>query len=832
MRFKGLVFILVLSFLLAAGLFYSAYEEVKAQLIAEINERQLAHAKQASRGIENFIRRYVHELEHIVSHPEIIESSPQGRRLMRQFRQLNAEEIRVMTRLDAAGRIIHTEPFDASFIGVDVRHQAHVQDLLATRKVVVSDVFPAVQGFQAVAIYVPVFRDGEFSGGLAVLLSAEDLAQQYLKDIRIGVTGYAWLISQKGIELYCPVPEHIGKSVYETSAAFPSIIAMTEKMMRGEEGQTVYWYDRIRDGRSEPVKKHAVYYPIHIGSTLWSVVVATPEDEVLSLMRGFRNRMLAIALLAGVVALAASFYSATLRAREQNALMIQRSEQALRESEQKLRQILEHTTNVFFTHSTDHKVTYVSPQAEKILDLQLTDIMFDWRTTLTDNPVNQIGLSATERAIETGQAQPPYELEIRTPAGRVRWVEVNEAPVIENGTVIAIAGSLTDITDRKHLDEERRKGQKLESLGILAGGIAHDFNNLLMAIMGNISLAKYYLTDNDRAMEQIVKAEKASLRARDLAQQLLTFSRGGEPVTQSIDVEVLIRDTVSFSLRGSKSRYSLSFAKGLWPVQADAGQISQVINNIVMNADQAMPDGGQITISAENVAAELSGINGHPPKAYVKIVVTDEGGGIPPEIQEKIFDPYFTTKAQGSGLGLATAYSIVTNHGGHIAVHSSAGAGTRFEVYLPATREAPKPSVLSQADFIQGEGRILVMDDEEDVLEVLMQILAALGYRPDACADGDAAVEMFVRARQLQDPYDLVIMDLTVPGGKGGKETIALLREIDPKVSAIVSSGYADDPIMAHYEEYGFSGVMPKPFTVAMLSGLIESVLAKKRRSA
>lgn len=827
MRFKVLVAVLALALLLAAGLFYSAYEEVKSQLIAEINERQLAHAKQAARGIESFIQHYINQLSHIGTHQEIIELRPHGRMMMQQFLSQNAGEIRGITRLGADGRIMHTEPFDPTFIGVDVRHQKHVQDLLATHKPVVSDVFQAVQGYHAIAIYVPVFRDGKFYGGLAVLVPAEDLARQYLKDIRIGMNGYAWLISQKGIELYCPVPEHLGKSIYETSSAFPSVIAMAEKMMRGEEGQTVYWFDRVRGGQSDPIRKHAVYYPIHVGNTLWSVAVATPENEVLSLMLGFRNRLLAIVLLAGVIALAASFYLATLRAREQDALKIRRSEDALRQSEQKLRRILEHTTNVFFTHSVDHQLTYISPQAEKIFDFNPVSVDFDWRTVLTDNPVNQAGVLATQRAIDTGQAQPPYELEIMTPAGRIRWVEVNEAPILENGAVIALAGSLTDITDRKHLDEERRKAQKLESLGILAGGIAHDFNNLLMSILGNISLARHYLHGNERAMAQIEKAELASMRAKDLAQQLLTFSRGGEPITRSVDMEGLIRDTVSFSLRGSKSRYALSFGHALLPVRADSGQISQVINNIVMNADQAMPEGGLITVSADNVDPADAVAVGLDPAEYVKVVIADEGDGISPEVLEKIFDPYFTTKLQGSGLGLATAYSIVKNHGGLITVDTQPGQGTRFAVYLPATHEPPQMPEVQSEGVIAGSGRVLLVDDEDAVRKVLVEMLAELGYRPDACADGDAAVRLFATALKDNDPYVVVIMDLTIPGGKGGKETIGLLRDLDRGVRAIVSSGYADDPVMAHYQEYGFSGVIPKPFTVTALSEVLASVLAK-----
>ncbi|NLI29441.1 MAG: response regulator [Nitrospiraceae bacterium] len=827
MRFKVLLATLVLASVLAVVLFSSVYQEVRTGLIAEVNERQMTHAKQASRAIERFIQGYHDRLEHFATHEEIIRLDARGREMMQEFRDQNPADVRAITRLGADGRIMHTVPLDPVAIGADVRHQQHVQELLSTHKPVVSDVFDAVQGYKAIAVYVPVFRNKVFDGGLAVLFSAEDIARYYLQDIRIGENGYAWLISQNGIELYCPVPGHIGKSVYETSGAFPSIISMAEKMMRGEAGQTVYQYDRIRGGTVDVIRKHAVYHPIHLGDTLWSVVVATPEDEILSNMVGFRDRLLAIVVLGGAVVLVVSIYIARLRTRQEQAGIIHRSEEALRESERKLRSILEHTTNVFFSHGADHVITYMSPQAEKILDC-IPGTRFDWRTLLTDNPVNADGIAAKQRAFDTGKPQPPYELELKTFGDRIIWVEVNETPVVENGVTVALVGSFTDVTDRKHLDEERRKAQKLESLGVLAGGIAHDFNNLLMAILGNISLAKHFLQNNEQALEQMEKAEKASERARDLAQQLLTFSRGGLPVIRNISVGELLRDTVSFTLRGSRSRFALSVPEGLWPIAADTGQISQVISNIVINADQAMPSGGLIRVAAENVEMEKPDDVGSVQR-YVRITITDQGSGISPDIRGKIFDPYFTTKSQGSGLGLATCHSIVRNHHGFIEVRSEPGAGAAFDVYLPAASAEPAPKHPDHAGLRYGSERVLILDDEQEVREVLAKMLAALGYRPDTCADGDAALRLFTEALDTKDPYDLVIMDLTVPGGKGGKETIGPVRALDPRVSAIVSSGYADDPIMADYGAYGFDGVIPKPFTVAALSEVLAAVLAQHR---
>jgi PAS domain S-box-containing protein len=401
----------------------------------------------------------------------------------------------------------------------------------------------------------------------------------------------------------------------------------------------------------------------------------------------------------------------------------------------------------------------------------------------------------------------------------VRFFIVKDA----QGRTVRTYGVNQDITERKRMEEELLRAQKLESVGVLAGGIAHDFNNILATILGNVSLARMKVDPEDELFDLLREAETASTRAQTLTKQLLTFAKGGAPVKETTSIKDILKESSLFVLRGSKCGCEFSIAEDLWPAEVDVGQISQVINNIVINANQAMPKGGIIQVAAENLI--IKDRHGLPLKQgkYIRISIKDQGVGITKEHLANIFDPYFTTKQEGSGLGLATSYSIIKNHDGHITVESQLGVGTTFHIYLPASDKAVPEK--EEVKLIKGQGRILVMDDEASLRKMLGRMLKNLDYESEYAKDGAEAIRMYKDAQEAEKPYDAVILDLTIPGGMGGKDTVKKLLEINPEVKAIVYSGYADDPVLANFQEYGFKGMMPKPFESRSLGKVLHEVL-------
>ena len=413
--------------------------------------------------------------------------------------------------------------------------------------------------------------------------------------------------------------------------------------------------------------------------------------------------------------------------------------------------------------------------------------------------------------------------------GEIIHLILSSTPLDATDLSKGVTFTALDITELKRAEIERLHYSKLDSLATLAGGIAHDFNNILTAILGNIGLAMLEGQIGPKVRERLSQAEQSCLRAQTLSQQLLTFAKGGAPIKKIVSIPKLLKESSRLTLSGSNSLSEFSIPEDLWSVEADEGQISQVFSNLLINADQAMPEGGIIKIGAENiVVAGRSGLplaNGN----YVKITFADQGVGISPQYLDKIYDPYFTTKQKGSGLGLATAYSIIKNHSGLIKVESQLGVGTAFEIYLPAKEGGPSAALDEPVTLPTGQGKVLLMDDDEKIRDVLCRMLGHLGYEVDFASDGSQAVEKFVKAKEAGRPFAAVILDLTIPGGMGGKETIDKLLKIDPQVKAIVSSGYSDAPIMAEFGKYGFSGVIAKPYRIIELGKVLNMVIGKEK---
>lgn len=411
-------------------------------------------------------------------------------------------------------------------------------------------------------------------------------------------------------------------------------------------------------------------------------------------------------------------------------------------------------------------------------------------------------------------------------------LSASSAPIRDpNGRILAAVATFYDITERKQAQTEWVKASKLESVGLLAAGIAHDFNNILTAILGNVSLAKLFNASNPMAADALNQAEQASVRARDLTQQLLTFSKGGAPIKKPGSIAELLREASTFALSGSNARPVLDIADDLWPATFDPAQLSQVMNNLLINALQAMPTGGTVSVLARNRYLNAANAYRLNPGRYVEIKVCDEGIGIAPEHIGRVFDPYFTTKQTGSGLGLAVSYSVIKRHDGYIGVTSSPDTGTTFIIFLPAADHAPLPA-RHATDAHTRHGDILLMDDEAAVRKVGAALLQQLGYRVTLAVDGADAIACYTEAMQRGQPFDLVILDVTVPGAMGGKECMERLHELDPHIRAIVSSGYSTDPVMADHVRHKFAGVIAKPYKLDELSDTVCRVLQEGRAAA
>jgi len=493
----------------------------------------------------------------------------------------------------------------------------------------------------------------------------------------------------------------------------------------------------------------------------------------------------------------------------------------LQNSKKRLETIIDSSEDIIFLKDRDLRYQIANKAHEKLFNIKVHDILGETDFDFMPKEVAEGCRKSDEQALIA-----PDSVDIEEYVMGRYYHALRQRITDEEGNVTGIVGIIRDVTSNKKIEEERIRSSKLESLGVLAGGIAHDFNNLLTGIIGNASLARMLCNPEDKVYKRLTELEDASLRAKDLTQQLLTFAKGGAPIKKTTSIASLLRDSATFAMRGSNITCDFSIPEDLSPVEVDEGQITQVIHNLIINAEQAMPKGGLIKVSAGNISVSPS--TGLPVQdgEYIKITVSDTGIGIPKENLIRIFDPYFTTKEEGSGLGLATVYSIIKNHGGYVTAESESGAGTTFYIYLPASSHKEiAPEKVVEEEPIHGKGRLLVMDDEEIVRAVAEAILTELGYEVEFALDGASTIEAYKLAKKSGNPFDAVILDLTIPGGMGGKDTIKKLLEIDPTVKAIVSSGYSSDPIMSDFTEYGFSAVIAKPYKVAELSMIVHKVV-------
>lgn len=707
---------------------------------------------------------------------------------------------------------------------------------------------PTAENAVMSSVAVPIF-DGEGIAGVAgvdILLSS---LNREISAIKPFDSGYVFLVADTGFIVAHPQTEMIGRNVAEFGSG-PEVL------------------DAVRAGRETVEKRvdpktgkmyHFVYVPMKIGNTMsvWSVGVAIPMDMIM-------NRANSITHWTSLVGISSVLLLTIMLFLIARSVIV-----PLRKSETAVRRAFDHVHDAVIIHSGSGRIIDANEQTLTLYGISLeriSQVSFLEDLSASDNPFEELPKKWGE--VLEGKAQTFEWRAKRADSGEVFDVEVHLAALELHGDNVIVA-TIHDLTDRKRMESDILRASKLESLGTLAGGIAHDFNNFLMGIYGNISLARNRAAGDEKITSVLERAEKAVTRASSLTKQLITFSRGGKPFKTFICLNDLILNSVLFSLSGSEMAHSFDLDPALWPIEADEGQISQVVTNIVLNADQARAGKGRLTVKTENVhldkpAALL------PSGWYAKITISDDGPGISQENVAKIFDPYFSTKPGGTGLGLSTSYSIVKSHGGDIVVNSALRQGTEFVIFLPSCKinetelqepgsssrveiqtgpprqedgagpschETPKVSTeegevpSSGADLPDGRGpgdedfidlKILLMDDDETVLMPLAESLIESGYTVETATDGDRAVDLYVRAMAAGIPFDVVILDLVVPGGVGGMETIGRLRQIDPDVCAVISSGYFTEPVMSDYRVHGFSQALRKPYEYSELARAIK----------
>jgi two-component system, cell cycle sensor histidine kinase and response regulator CckA len=659
--------------------------------------------------------------------------------------------------------------------------------------------------------------DGSFAG-IAQGAIPLDYFSTLFSSLKIGSNGVLTL-RYRDLSVMVRYPEKPGK----TSRGSKIVSRELQALLRSGEQSGSY----LNQGSIDPIERifsfHVMApYPLVVTAGLAQKDFLMPWYREVTQMAVFMALFTSASLLTGW----RSFRS-RLRQEESEAELIRYRDHledsvrertaALRDSEEQFRTLCSSAPIGIFRSDMQGDAIYLNPHWSELSGLSLSQGLGQgWQACIHPEDRNLLDESWA-RTIESGGN---FSLEHRqvTREGKPIWVHAMASPIRDaGGTLQGFVGTVEDITERHQARQELLKKQKLESLGIFAGGIAHDFNNILTAVAGNISLASLQLDRPELARQRLEDAGKAAVRAGDLTKQLLTFAKGGEPVKEMVELPGLLRDAAQFALHGTNALGEFDIANDLSCVEADPGQLSQVIHNLVLNAVQAMPQGGTITLSAANIDLELG-------KA-VTISVADTGTGIPAPFLAKIFDPYFTTKQRGSGLGLATCHSIVTRHGGSLVVSSTTDRGSVFTITLPATKKERIAPPGAGPRRMTGSGDILLMDDEEDVRSVAKAILEEFGYRVVCTENGADALVRFQEHLAQGKRYRAVILDLTVPGGQGGKEIVGQLRSLDPAVQVIVSSGYSNDPIMANHRDYGFQAVLSKPYRVENMAAALAQCL-------
>ncbi len=840
------------------------YRETKKIATEQFNQHQLILARSAATGIEAYFRDLCAALLSLAKLPTIQQMTPLALQCI-QYTQRSLPSRTSIRLLDSNGILQIIYPFEGwrgGFIGSDYSKEDYFENAKETGQISISNLIVNEQGEIRIRIAAPVYLThktktvkvgkvagiiitpvdsskpvtGRFCGIVVGSFDPHTIVENFIFPIVSGKSGYAWLLNEDGIFISHYEKGFTYRDAFEVrreknpKISHKEIKQIQRKMMEGEEAVGRY-ISGLHRGKKGKIEKLIAYTPMHINGDIYSVAVCAPVsevEEIIHIAKRSEYYTLGFVILALIIG-GIFFFIISHRWSHSLELEVAKKTRELRETSDYLNNLIRYANAPIIVWDPDKRVTIFNEAFEKMSGWTEEEIMEQSLDVLFPEETRSDSLEKINNASK-GEYWETVEIPILKKDGEIRMALWNSANIYsEDGkTLLATIAQGQDITERKRMEGEILKASKLESIGILAGGIAHDFNNILTAIIGNISLAEMSADPKSEIFKELRDAEKAALRAKDLTQQLLTFSRGGVPVKETTSITEVIKDTVSFILRGSNVKCEFSIPDDVWPVEVDIGQINQVISNLIINADQSMPEGGLIKVDAGNITV-VGKEHALPLEKgrYLNLSIADEGIGISAEHLKRIFDPYFTTKQKDSGLGLAISYSIIKSHGGYITVESKLGVGTTFHIYLPASSEEILKKQGVEEKLIAGTGKILLMDDEEAVRNIGGKLLEKIGYKVEFASDGGEAIKVYEKALESTEPFDAIIMDLTVPGEMGGKETIKEILKIDPDVKAIVSSGYSNAPVMANFKKYGFSGVITKPYNIIELSKILHGVIQR-----
>jgi PAS domain S-box-containing protein len=670
------------------GIFYT---EAKNTAITKLQEEQRIHGEQAARGIEDFFTTWTRNLSALAKMDDVMDNNAVGQRYLNLFYEANQEQVMAITCLDESGVIIHNFPASSS-VGTDLSEQQHVRELLRDHKPVISDVFKAVEGVDAVALHVPIFKGAEFKGSVGILINFKSIADRYLDVIKIGETGYAWVVSRNGMILYTPIAEFIGKSVYEIIKDSPSLRVMVSDMLKGNEGVAIYTFDRIGSRNVGQTRKYAVYVPVHTGNTFWSIAVASAEDDVLAGLISFRKKL---ALVVGALFIAGMVFSTlgakawlVIREEEQR----KQTEQELRESEDRFRQVAEIAGEFIWEVDAKGLYTYASPSMERILGYTSEELVGTKHFYDLFDPSVREGLKAAAfQVFADRQSFRDFPNPNIGKSGKVVHLETSGAPMLDpDGKLVGYRGADTDVTGRKQSEQEIEQQRnelahlsRVNLLGELAGSLAHELNQPLTSILSNAQAGQRFLAHDPTNLKDIrdILADIVSedKRAGEVIRRLRLLLKKGEVQRQPLQVNEVVQGILKL-MRSDLVNHGVTAQSELAPdlpvVYGDSVQLQQVLLNLAMNACDALAG----VARDQRRLIIRTGLAGND---SVRISVSDCGAGIAPEKLERVFDPFYTTKPHGMGLGLSVCRTIITAHGGLLWAANNPERGATFHFTLP-----------------------------------------------------------------------------------------------------------------------------------------------------